>query len=46
MGTADPVDEESYVPQDRTQTCGLGAVNAERLRAHPDADECDDGCGC
>lgn len=29
---------------DCTQTCGLGAVNGEWLRANPNADDCDDGC--
>jgi hypothetical protein len=27
-----------------TQTCALGAVNIEWLRAHENADACDDGC--
>ncbi len=30
---------------DCTQTCALGAVSSAWIKAHPEADECDDGCG-
>lgn len=30
---------------DCTQTCALGAVSLAWLKAHRDADTCDDGCG-
>jgi len=30
---------------DCTQTCALGAVSTEWIKAHPEADSCDDGCG-
>ncbi len=45
---ADPVPDESQwtctKDADCTQTCALGAVNLEWLRAHKDADACEDGC--
>ena len=31
--------------EDCTQTCALGAVSAAWIKAHPEADSCDDGCG-
>lgn len=30
---------------DCTQTCALGAVSTAWIKAHPEADGCDDGCG-
>lgn len=42
-----PPDESQWTctkDADCTQTCALGAVNLEWLRAHEDADACEDGC--
>lgn len=53
---ARPLETPPVVPEDLSQwactrdddcrqTCALGAVNAAWIEAHPDADDCDDGCG-
>ena len=41
----DPARWACVKDEDCRQTCGLGAVNAAWLAAHPNADQCDDGCG-
>lgn len=41
----DPVRWKCTKDEDCTQTCALGAVNAEWIAANPNEDTCDDGCG-
>ncbi|MFO0618730.1 MAG: hypothetical protein U0414_39425 [Polyangiaceae bacterium] len=44
-GAVDPSQWACEKPSDCLQTCALGAVAAGWLKAHPNADTCDDGCG-
>lgn len=45
MAAPDEAQWACAAPAECVQTCALGAVSIAWLKANPNADSCDDGCG-